>query len=252
MTAPTNATALLVLWDVDHTLLENGGISKEVYAAAFAELTGRPAEHLPRTNGRTDPAVLADLLDAHGIAATDVAAERMLPALATAMASKAELLRARGSALPGAAAALAALAAVPGVVQAPLTGNIRPNALVKLAAFGLDTYLDFDAGSYGSDHSVRAELVGIAQRRAAARYGVTFDADNTVLVGDTWRDVRAGRDGGARVVAVATGTDSIDRLREAGADAVRPDLRDTGAFLAALADLTGPAGLDPPLDSVRD
>jgi phosphoglycolate phosphatase-like HAD superfamily hydrolase len=59
-----------------------------------------------------------------------------------------------------------------------------------------------------------------------------------VLVGDTPLDVAAGRDGGARVVAVATGPYGVDELEATGADAVLPDLRDTERALAAI---LGPA-----------
>ncbi|MFE2375553.1 HAD family hydrolase [Streptomyces sp. NPDC059398] len=31
---------LTVLWDIDHTLIENAGVSKEIYAAAFTALAG--------------------------------------------------------------------------------------------------------------------------------------------------------------------------------------------------------------------
>jgi phosphoglycolate phosphatase len=85
--------------------------------------------------------------------------------------------------------------------------------------------------------SVRA--LSRSQVRATAKYGETFDKANTVLVGDTLRDVRAGRDGGARVVAVATGADSVESLRAAGADVILPDLRDTRAVAEAVTSLTG-------------
>jgi len=105
--------------------------------------------------------------------------------------------------------------------------------------FGLDCYIDFDAGGYGSDDDVRANLVGIAQARASARYGEVFCKRNTILVGDTLRDVRAALNGGARVVAVATGTDSPQALLNAGADIVLPDLRDTRAVTEAVAGIAG-------------
>jgi phosphoglycolate phosphatase len=76
--------------------------------------------------------------------------------------------------------------------------------------------------------------VGVAQRRANARHGVTFDAGSTVLVGDTPLDVVAGRDGGAFVVAVASGRSTEAELLKAGADVVLPDLSDTAAVLQAL------------------
>jgi uncharacterized protein YbjT (DUF2867 family) len=40
--------------------------------------------------------------------------------------------------------------------------------------------------------------------------------------------------GNARVVAVATGSDSVGALRAEGADAVLPDLRDTQAVVKAV------------------
>jgi phosphoglycolate phosphatase-like HAD superfamily hydrolase len=111
--------------------------------------------------------------------------------------------------------------------------------VTKLATFGLADHLDFDVGAYGSDNSTRAKLVGVAQERAAVRYGVNFDPDNTILIGDTPRDVQAGLDGGAKVVAVATGDSSADDLRLAGAHAVLSNLEDTAALTQALRDVRG-------------
>ncbi len=58
MDSPTDMPLILVLWDVDHTLIENGGVSKEVYAAGFEILTGRPVTEPVETDGRTDPSRL--------------------------------------------------------------------------------------------------------------------------------------------------------------------------------------------------
>jgi phosphoglycolate phosphatase-like HAD superfamily hydrolase len=55
-----------------------------------------------------------------------------------------------------------------------------------------------------------------------------------VLVGDTPNDVLAGLEGGARVVAVATGSSDVQALKEAGAELVLEDLADTAAVVRAL------------------
>jgi len=225
---------LLVLWDVDHTLIENSGISKDTYARAFERLAGRSVDHEIVTEGRTDPEIMRSMLIDHGIEPTMDHMARVSGLLESSMSANASRLRERGYALPGANTALEALRDTAGIIQAPLTGNIRPNAFTKLSGFGLHAYLDFEVGAYGSDDHIRANLVGIAQRRAAAKYDATFDAKSTVLLGDTWRDVRAGRDGGAFVVAVASGKDSIDRLRSEGADIVLPDLRDAKSVVEAI------------------
>ena len=227
--------ALLVLWDIDHTLTENHGVNKEIYALAFELLTGRHAEHPARTDGRTEPEIMRNMLTAHGIEVVPACLPRIEQALVSATEAKSGTLRERGRELPGARAALTAFRSAPGIAQSVLTGNIRPNAVTKLSVFGLDGYVDFDAGGYGSDDEVRANLVGIAQARACARYGQVFEKRNTILVGDTLRDVRAALDGGARIIAVATGTDSAAALLNEGADIVLPDLRDTRTVTEAVA-----------------
>jgi len=112
---------------------------------------------------------------------------------------------------------------------------VRPVAEAKLAAFGLDGYLDLAIGAYGEEHEIRAELVHLARARAAAAYGRDFRGPATVLVGDTPLDVAAAAETGARSVAVATGGSTAAELAAAGADRVLPDLTDTAAVLAALA-----------------
>jgi phosphoglycolate phosphatase len=225
---------LLVLWDVDHTLIENHGVNKETYAEAFRLLTGHVAEYPVETEGRTEPEIMRNMLLRHGIEPTAGHVARMPEVLETATNSKAAALRDRGHELPGAREALTKLQATPGIIQSTLSGNIRPNAFTKLSVFGLHTYMDFEVGGYGSDDEVRANLVGIARDRAFAKYGVRFDKATTILIGDTLRDVQAGRNGGAQVVAVATGPDSIEALHNEGADVVLPDLRDTRAVVEAV------------------
>jgi phosphoglycolate phosphatase-like HAD superfamily hydrolase len=224
----------LVLWDVDHTLMTSGGMLPDLYGEAFRSVTGRALVHVPETAGRTERAIMLDAFALHGIDA----AERHLPAFVAALTAahtaRLHVLRRQGHALPGAAAALEALHRTPGVVQSVLTGNIRSLAEEKLAAFGLDRYVDFDVGAYGADDVERSNLVAKARREVAGRYRLLFGPEDTVLVGDTPNDVAAGRTGGARVVAVATGRYQTAELAEAGADVVLPDLRDTAAVVAAV------------------
>jgi phosphoglycolate phosphatase-like HAD superfamily hydrolase len=227
--------SVLLLWDVDHTLIENAGVSKENYALAFELLAGRPPEVEARTDGRTDVAIMADLITSNGEDVVTYPAVRQWEALTEAGRRNAQRLAERGHALAGAADALAHLAADPEIIQSALTGNIEANAKVKLGAFGLDRWIDFEAGGFGTESAVRADLVPVAQHKAQAKYGFDPDKGVTVVVGDTELDVEAGLNGGARVIAVATGPRTVQELREAGAHAVLPDLSDLDAVLAALA-----------------
>ncbi|MFJ4918759.1 HAD family hydrolase [Streptomyces sp. NPDC088725] len=222
----------LVLWDIDYTLLVSGPAGRSVYPRAFAALTGTEAPSTVPTEGRTEPAIMAELLAVHGV--TDIRDKDAADAMITALRDAAPQLLSQGRRLPGALECLTALHGDPRGVQSLLTGNLRTNAELKLSTFGLDGLVDFEAGAYGSDDSHRPRLVALAQRRAGDRYGTVFDRDNTVLVGDTLRDVAAGREGGARVVAVATGQDGAEELLAAGADVVLPDLRDTELVVRTL------------------
>ncbi|MFC5887186.1 haloacid dehalogenase-like hydrolase [Kitasatospora sp. CM 4170] len=223
---------LLLLWDIDGTLIDDGHIGEAVYPLAFERLTGRSALHRVITAGRTEPDVMDELFRRHGV--SGVEPSRVAAELATQLRRRTAELRTVGRPLPGAVEALRALGAQRHVVQSVLTGNLRANALLKLRLFGLAQFLDLAVGAYGGDARERAALVQVARRRAAAAYGRAFDADGTVLIGDTPRDVQAGRTGGARVIAVASGASSAAALREAGADAVLAALRDTEAVVRAV------------------
>lgn len=74
----------------------------------------------------------------------------------------------------------------------------------------------------------------MARGKVRDRYGADPGPGATVLVGDTLRDVAAGRDGGARVLGVATGAFTTAELLGAGADAVVENLADVPAVLATL------------------
>jgi phosphoglycolate phosphatase len=230
---------LLVLWDVDHTLIENHGVNKEIYACAFEILTGQRPEHPANTDGRTEPEIMRNMLTMHGIEPAADYVGRMPEALESATLSKVAALRERGHELPGARAALTALQAESGIIQSVLTGNMKPDAIAKLSAFQLDGFIDFEVGGYGSDDEIRANLVSVAQERASAKYGVRFDKANTVLIGDTPRDVQAGLDGGAHVIGVASGSDSVEALRAEGAEIVLPDLQGTPSVVAAVSSFSG-------------
>lgn len=219
---PTHApgasrSRVLVLWDVDHTLIETRGVGRAIYDRAFPAATGRPLDQLATISGRTELDIMRESLRINGVEPTDEAVGKLAAALIQGYEDARDELAAQGRALPGAHDTLAALAEMPTVYQTVLTGNLREIARIKLEVLGLVGFLDLDAGAYGDDHAERSELVAVAQHRAGQRAGTTFDDDNTVLIGDTPNDVAAALTAGVRVVGVATGKTSLAELREAGA-----------------------------------
>jgi phosphoglycolate phosphatase-like HAD superfamily hydrolase len=217
---------LLVLWDVDGTLVDSAGHGRHAFEEAFEDVVGGVPEWVEYA-GRTDHQIALSMLNGsaeHLPALLDQLGERL--------AARKDLIAAEGRVYPGVPETLAALHETDGVINSLLTGNLETNAAVKVGAFGLDRWLDFEAGAYGSDpHERRSDLVAIARERAAARYG---EPTGAVLIGDTPLDVLAAREAGARAVAVATGFSDLDALRESEPDALLQDLRDTDAAIRAI------------------
>jgi len=165
--------------------------------------------------GRTDREITRLVLTGHGVP-DDVVTAGMEAWIAAAAEAYPAIDAVSGDAVvaPGAAEALTRVAAAP-VALGLLTGNLEPIAHAKMARAGLGGWFTPGRGAFGSDHERRDALVPIALAREPAHVPV-------VVVGDTPRDIACARAGGARCIAVTTGSYGADAL--ADADAVVPGL----------------------------
>jgi phosphoglycolate phosphatase-like HAD superfamily hydrolase len=217
---------LLVLWDVDGTLVHTAGHGRFAFEEAFRSVVGGEPRAVDFA-GRTDHEIALAMLDGRR-----EHLPRVLEALAGTLEARKEAMRLDGHAYRGVPEVLEALHGRHDVVQSLLTGNIESNAALKVSAFGLERWLDFEVGAYGSDpHERRSDLVGVARERAAGKYA---EPTGAVLVGDTPLDVLAAREAGARAVAVMTGFADPSALRDSRPDALLDDLSDTAAAVAAI------------------
>jgi len=229
-----------VLWNIDLTLLDVAKVARAAYAEAFAAVTGRPLVQLPQLVGRTEPEIFFDALGRNGVSLrADGESERLLAPFgaefATRLAARKDQLAAEGMLMPGATDALKAVKKLKNVVQSVLTGSSRPNAAVKLRAFGLDKYLDLTVGGFaGSEPYPKGALLRATRLKAEEKYKVSFAERATLYVADSPRDVEAAKTGGATSVAVASGRASTLELRDAGADLVLPDLTHLADLVALI------------------
>ncbi|WP_414943822.1 HAD hydrolase-like protein [Amycolatopsis sp. cmx-11-32] len=220
MTAAAGTVRTLVLWDVDHTLIETRGVGRAIYDRAFPEATGIPLTNLAKIAGRTELDIMAESLRINGLKPTDALVKRLADTLTEHYEQARHELATVGRALPAAHTTLERFDADATVHQAILTGNLRDVARVKLEVFDLAGYLDFDSSAFGEDHADRAHLVHIARQRAENRTGIRFAAEDVVLIGDTPNDVKAALTAGVRIIGVTTGKASAEVLRDAGATQV--------------------------------
>ena len=159
----------------------------------------------------------------------------MVELLPQRLAAREEDLREQGVLMPGAVAALKAVHEQTHCVPTVVTGNLKPNALLKLEAFDLDAFLDTEIGGYSSDDEHRPALVAVAQKRAQAKLGASFTRHNTVIIGDSIEDVRTGVEGGASVIGIASGKATDRELASAGADVVLDSLEDVPQLFGKIA-----------------
>lgn len=225
---------MLLLFDIDGTLTI-GGPGKTAFGHALKRTYGTAGPIVNHDfSGKTDPLLLRELLTAAGRAPHEI--EAGLPHFWDLYLAE---LEARIGAdpvavLPGVRELLDALTARSDIHLALVTGNVKGGARVKLGSVGL--WEHFPVGAFGCDHEERDELPPVALERAEAHWGRPFHGGDTVVIGDTPRDVACGRAVGAATVAVTTGRFSAEALERAGADRVLPGFGDVDAALAALLD----------------
>jgi phosphoglycolate phosphatase-like HAD superfamily hydrolase len=226
----------IALFDIDGTLLSMGGAAREAFSQALSEASGRPI-HPEGTSfvGKTDPQIAREILTAHGVNGAGLE-----PAIRETIRLylryfERDLPRARGARLlPGVPELLEALARLPHVRLALLTGNVETGARLKLGYFGLTGRFDFGLSVFGSDDDDRYRLPALALDKARERVAPGLAGRQLVIIGDSEHDVLCGRAVGARSVAVATGWTAAETLRSLGPDRLLADFADTGAAVAAI------------------
>lgn len=219
------APPLILLFDIDGTLLNAHGAGRRALERAFSEVTGiDDAIHHVDFRGMTDPGILAAGFAAKGMAADAEVSNRVLLRYLTLLEQ--ELLgHAVARLLPGALALIDWIEATLPLTAIGLgTGNVEAGAYAKLRAVGLAHRFSF--GGFGSDHAERHEILRVGAERGAARHSAAASNCRTLVIGDTVRDVGAALAIGAQCIAVGTSGVELGTLEAAGAHLAVPTLED--------------------------
>ncbi len=209
-----------------------GGAGGRAMRRAFTERFPVTAFQGVPMAGRTDRWIIRELAGRHGVQLDDRATTHVCTRYLHYLSREIYASGPSKGVLPGVTPLLDVLASRDDVHLALLTGNVEAGARIKLEHFGLWRY--FDGGGFGDAAEERTALFAEALLSVAARAGLAFQAEQVTIVGDTPLDVAVATACGARSLGVATGGFDEQALREAGADAVLPDLSDLDAALEAL------------------
>lgn len=223
----------LVLFDIDGTILNfKHGIAKQLFSEMLKELFGRdiPDSAIPHFHGMTDLQIIKSIAENIGITYEETA--ELIPAIWNRMLdmfkehSKPENV----TVLPGVRGLIENLLDDSDIRLGLVTGNFLENAYLKLNIAGLDSY--FPTGAFGCDSVDRNNLPPIAIERVNKHYLTNnFHSGNTIIIGDTFRDIDCAKANNIKVLAVATGGFSEDDLMIHQPDAFLNDLSNTGEAL---------------------
>ena len=226
---------MLVLFDIDGTLLRARGVGVQSMALAFKRLHDLEVDTaVLDTGGRLDPHLFSELHEQHDIpfqgdtvaAYQDAYVKEMLTAFEDRSWSKT---------MPGSIEMVKAVNEHPEHTSAVLTGNIEATSWLKLADAGFERDW-FEFGVFGDEGETRRDLPVVARERHRKLTGELLDPSRIVVIGDTPHDVDCARHSGCRVIAVATGSASYETLREHQPDLLLKDLQDTQQVMAWLLD----------------
>ena len=225
----------LVLFDIDGTLLNSGGMGRASMQRALAEVFGSPGNLSYRYDGKTDKQIVRDVmrLEGHSDEHIDSKMERLIGLYLEGLRTGVKGGEFHVRPLDGVVELLDALEARKDVVLGLLTGNVESGARLKLSAAGIDPDR-FRVNAFGSDHEHRPELPAIAQRRASETLGIDIAGERVIVIGDTPADIECGRSLGAKAIAVASGHYTVEQLEAHEPYAVFPSLRDTAKLLESI------------------
>lgn len=225
----------LILFDVDGTLLLSGGAGARALNIAFERIYGIPngMRHV-HPHGKTDELIVQEMFRSHlercgSEPEVKALLERYLEILPiTVRDSKNFHL------MPGIPGLLSYLRSRKDVFMGLGTGNIEEGARIKLSRGGLNRFFSF--GGFGSDSGDRTELLEAGFQRGEEIIQKKSPRKSIVrwVIGDTWRDVSAGRACGAKTIAVATGGDSLYELASASPNFLFATLEDKQAICEIL------------------
>jgi phosphoglycolate phosphatase len=222
---------ILLLWDIDGTLIASGGAGMKALEAALHHVFGIDGSLADIDfAGRTDRWIIREVFRKFAISDTEENFARYFEGYVSVLPS--HLVNPQARVLPGVRNALKAAAEHGNIAQGLLTGNMRRGAQVKLAHHGLWEHFPF--GAFADDSERRNDLGPHAVRRALEHHRVEFAPANVWVIGDTPHDVACGKIIGARTLAVGTGGYSVDALRTHSPTVVLEDLSDTTEVLRLL------------------
>lgn len=201
----------ILFWDIDGTLIKTSKAGLYAFNQAAQELWGSTVDFDNiQAAGMTDNYIAQQVIrsithrepTSSEISALCCRYEHFLPG---------QLAAREGWILPSVKSILTRLHGRDEYKLLLLTGNSATGASLKLKHFGLDHFFDFSCSAFAGVCYQRNDIAQAALNGVQTAWGDT-EISNIFVIGDTPHDVECGKTIGAKTIAVATGTYSLDQL----------------------------------------
>lgn len=201
---------IVLLWDIDGTLLTTRRAGVRAWEEAVKEITGVSIDmRTVVTAGLTDANIAAAMIEAAGVTPDEGVVDATLRAyehrLPGALHSRA------GAVLQGVADVLGDLADRTNALSLLLTGNTPAGAAAKLSHYGIASYFP-NGGAFCDGPGPRREIAARALALATTIIGEAPSPEHVYVIGDTPHDIGCGTWIGARTIAVSSGEYSSESL----------------------------------------
>ena len=226
---------MLILFDVDGTLLRSRGVGLKSMKEAIEQLHEVSVDpRVLNTGGRLDNHLFRELLELGGLASDSATIGELSRAYVQRMKHHFSQ-DSWSNPLPGGRELVQAVHEDETLCGALLTGNIEETCWLKLEDAGYDRQW-FEFGVYGNEGEHRRDLPVIAMQRYQTMHHRSIRPEDVVVIGDTPHDVDCARHSGCRSVGVATGMSSTEELLQSQASLVVDELTDLESLLGWVKD----------------
>lgn len=200
---------ILLIFDVDGTLINSGGAGLRALNRAFKLLYNvEDAMGVVNPHGQTDIAIVEEIFVKKILRKPqDEEVRKVLKYYVTFL--KEEVTASQGyRVLDGVKDTLEYLYSSNGFVLSLGTGNVQEGARIKLERGDLNKYFPF--GGFGDDDRERWKILRKAYDRCVELHGMAPDA--VFIIGDTPLDIKAGKTAGFKTIGVASSIYSMEEL----------------------------------------
>jgi len=220
--------SILMIWDIDGTLINPRGSGRQAMNKAFHAVYGvENAFEGISMSGRLDGVIVRDAFNKYNVSESEIYSfyNAYCKVLEETMLFENPI-----ELLPGVEGILTNNENLNKVYHVLGTGNLEKGARIKLSAHNLNRF--FPTGGFGDEKLERWEIISKAITEAEKSFELKFEKANIYVIGDTPFDIECGKVLGVNSIAVATGSHSLEELLKHGADYTFESLMDTKRFLS--------------------